>query len=46
MTLTEILILIAASVIAVPFVVYFTVKLGTYAYYQGKRQFHNDHPNG
>lgn len=46
MTLTEYLILIAALVVSFPVAVYFAVKLGTYAYYQGKRQFNNDHPNG
>lgn len=46
MTLTETLILIAVLVASIPFVVYLSVKLGTYAYYQGKRQFNNDHPNG
>ncbi len=33
------------QVVFVPWVVYFSIKLGTYAFYAGRRRFHKDHPN-
>lgn len=35
---------VGVALVAIPFVVYVTMKVGTYGYLKGRSQFYRDHP--
>ena len=41
MSATQILILVLLCIVSLPFVVYITVKLGTFAFFRGRQLFHD-----